>query len=86
MENSHCVDVIFGKQNQDNFMILGGEENHYKYDFRLAADTVPTVGAADKTISEKYPTDFYGINRLESPYGPSIGAYEYVPLEEEKTN
>ncbi len=85
MENSHCIDVIFGKQNQDNFMILGGEENHYKYDFRLAADTVPAVGAANKAISEKYPTDFYGINRIESPNGPSIGAYEYVPLEEEET-
>lgn len=86
MENSHCVGVVFGQQNQDNFLILGGEENHYNYDFRLASDTVPAIGAANKEISQRYPTDFYGVNRLTSPYGPSIGAYEYVPIEEDETS
>ena len=53
----------------------------YIYDFRLANESVG-IGKADRTISEKYPVDRYGVNRLTGEYGPSIGAYEYVPQEE----
>ncbi len=54
----------------------------YVYDFRLAENSAG-IGNADRTVSEKYPVDRYGVNRLTSEYGPSIGAYEYVPQEEE---
>jgi hypothetical protein len=33
---------------------------------------------ADRTIATQYPVDRYGINRLTSADGPTIGAYEYV--------
>ena len=54
-----------------------GEKNEYDYsfDFRLADDS-PVAGKADRSISEQYPVDRYGINRLESETGPSPGAYE----------
>lgn len=54
----------------------------YIYDFRLANESVG-IGKADRSISERYPTDRYGVNRLTSESGPSIGAYEYVPQEED---
>ena len=41
------------------------------------------VGKADAEISRLYPIDRYGVNRLESANGPTIGAYEFVPKEEE---
>jgi hypothetical protein len=53
----------------------------YIYDFRLANESAG-IGKADRTVSEKYPVDRYGVNRLTSENGPSIGAYEYVPQEE----
>ncbi|MDL2265789.1 hypothetical protein LJC57_07490 [Parabacteroides sp. OttesenSCG-928-G07] len=61
---------------------LGGEDNKYEYDFRLAADTIIGVGMADPLITQQYPTDRYGVDRLNSPTGPTIGAYEFVPEEE----
>lgn len=54
----------------------------YIYDFRLANESVG-IGKADRSISEKYPVDRYGVNRLTGEYGPSIGAYEHVPQEED---
>ena len=65
-----------GRSKEDN------SKYDYTYDFRLANESVG-IGKADRSISEKYPTDRYGENRLTSEYGPSIGAYEYVPQEEE---
>ena len=58
-------------------------KNDFIFDFRLANESAG-IGKADRSISEQYPTDRYGINRLTSYSGPSIGAYEYVPQEEEE--
>ncbi len=55
----------------------------YVYDFRLANGSLG-IGKADRSISEQYPIDRYGVNRLTSEFGPSIGAYEYVSQEETK--
>ena len=57
-------------------------KNDFIYDFRLANESAG-IGKADRGISEQYPTDRFGINRLTSDNGPSIGAYEYVPQKEE---
>jgi len=56
------------------------EDGNYDfiYDFRLADESMG-IGKADRTISEQYPVDRFGVNRLSSAVGPSIGAYEYVP-------
>ena len=55
------------------------EDGNYDfiYDFRLANESMG-IGKADRSISEQYPIDRFGVNRLSSAYGPSIGAYEYV--------
>ena len=58
-------------------------KNDFIYDFRLANESAG-IGKADRSISEIYPTDRFGINRLTSDNGPSIGAYEFVPQEEGK--
>ena len=55
----------------------------YEYDFRLANESVG-IREANRAISEQYPVDRYGVNRLTSPTGPSIGAYEYVYQEKEE--
>jgi len=47
------------------------------YDFRLADESMG-IGKADRSISEQFPIDRYGVNRLIGEFGPSIGAYEYV--------
>lgn len=54
----------------------------YVYDFRPARLSVG-IGKADRAVSEQYPVDRYGVNRLSGGEGPSIGAYEYVPQLEE---
>jgi hypothetical protein len=53
------------------------KELTHVYDFRLANESVG-IGAANRTISEKYPVDRYGVDRLTNSHGPTIGAYEYV--------
>lgn len=40
------------------------------------------VGKADIFVTQQYPVDRYGINRLTND-GPDIGAYEFVPKEDE---
>ncbi|MDR2472640.1 MAG: hypothetical protein LBD53_03610 [Tannerella sp.] len=53
-----------------------GNVYDYVYDFR--PDSVSSVrGKADRTIAEEFPTDRFGVNRLEASEGASIGAYEY---------
>ena len=59
------------------------KRNDYAFDFRLANESAG-IGKADRGISELYPTDRFGVNRLTSDNGPSIGAYEYVPQEEDE--
>lgn len=66
------------------FRMLGGEKNKYVYDFRLAADTVVGVGKANLDISQQYPLDRLGVDRLTGVKGPTIGAYEFVPWEEDE--
>lgn len=66
------------------FRMLGGEKNKYVYDFRLAADTVVGVGKADPILSQPYPIDRLGVDRLTNVNGPTIGAYEFVPPEEDE--
>ena len=41
-------------------------------------DSVSTTGSrkADPEITKNYPIDRYGVNRLTSSNGPTIGAYE----------
>ena len=94
---NHCVikrleikddkfkDVIFITENDKNKMeyrMTGGDKNKFMYDFRPAKETTPGVGKADLFVTQKYPVDRYGVNRLTND-GPDIGAYEYVPKEEE---
>ena len=67
------------------YISKGGSSNDYYLDFRLATDTTLCIGSADPTIAAQYPTDRLGINRLESEKGPTIGAYEYVKIEDEET-
>lgn len=67
------------------YLKMGGKDNAYEFDFRLKNESVG-IGKADRTISEEYPVDRYGVDRLTSEYGPSIGAYEYVYQEEEENN
>ncbi|MDR0349102.1 MAG: hypothetical protein LBH90_06385 [Tannerella sp.] len=65
------------------YLKTGGKDNLYAYDFRLKNESAG-IGKADRQVSEKYPADRYGVDRLTSETGPSIGAYEYVYQEEEK--
>jgi len=65
------------------YLMLGKKEDTYAFDFRLANESIG-IGMADRTIAEKYPVDRYGVNRLTSSDGPSIGAYEYVYQEEKE--
>ncbi len=89
---NHCVITTNGSDNENfqsvlfvdddtrpEYKLTGGESNKYRYDFRLASAESAGVGAADPSVTSSYPMDRYGVNRLESEYGPTIGAYEYVP-------
>jgi hypothetical protein len=55
----------------------------FVFDFHLDSASIG-IGKADPVISELYPVDMDGINRLTSPSGPSIGAYEFTERKEEK--
>ncbi|MDR2776156.1 MAG: hypothetical protein LBC19_15755 [Tannerella sp.] len=79
-DNERFIDVLFAespiyikssRQNKDN-------QYDYVFDFRLDEKSAG-IGKADRSVSEQYPVDRFGINRLTSEHGPSIGAYEYVP-------
>jgi hypothetical protein len=52
-------------------------KSDFIFDFHLDSASVG-IGNADSSISELYPVDMDRINRLTSPFGPTIGAYEYV--------
>ena len=82
LDNPRVESIIYvkgdGKTKDDD-----GEKYDYIYDFHLAEKSVG-IGKADRAISEQYPTDLYGINRLTNESGPSIGAYEHVPQKEEE--
>lgn len=94
---NHCVikwqekkddkfkDIIFitkkGNKKME-YRMTGGDKNKYMYDFRPDKETTPGVGKADLFVTQKYPIDRYGVNRLTND-SPDIGAYEYVSNEEE---
>ena len=93
VENERFIENIYLRKNADtdsvkfiksNERSLSEEKEYdYLFDFRLANES-PAIGKADRSISEQYPADRFGVNRLMSEYGPSIGAYEYVRQEENK--
>lgn len=86
IESDNFKDVIFITETDENKMeyrMTGGDKNKYMYDFRPDKETTPGVGKADLSTSQKYPTDRYGVNRLTNNT-PDIGAYEYVPKEDEE--
>lgn len=66
------------------YISRGGSDNDYYFDFRLASDTTLCIGNADPEVAKLFPIDRLGTDRLHSEKGPSIGAYEYVKLEEEE--
>ena len=86
MKDDKFKDIIFVTEKDENKMeyrMTGGDKNKYMYDFRPDKETTPGVGKADLFVTQKYPIDRYGVNRLTND-GPDIGAYEYVPKEEDK--
>lgn len=80
MNNDRFHQCLF--VNSLRYLKVGTKEDKYAFDFRLANESVG-IGKADRTISEQYPVDRYGVNRLTSQDGPSIGAYEYVYQEKD---
>ena len=54
----------------------------YAFDFRLVNESMG-IGRADRSIAELFPVDRFGVNRLTSEFGPSIGAYEYISQDED---
>ncbi|WP_080903709.1 hypothetical protein [Parabacteroides sp. Marseille-P3160] len=77
-ENTYFVSVLFGKSPT---YVATGISSNYIYDYRLANESLG-IGKADPTIAANYPADRYGIPRTAN--APDIGAYVYVPQEEEK--
>ncbi|MDR1407686.1 MAG: hypothetical protein LBJ23_06545 [Tannerella sp.] len=75
LSNERFVNNLF--IHSPSYLKTGTKEDEYVYDFRLANKSVG-IGNADRSISEKYPVDRYGVDRLSAAEGPSIGAYEYV--------
>lgn len=79
-DNDRFVNDLY--TNRPVYLKRGKKEEFYEYDFRLKNGS-EGIGKADRKVAEKYPVDRYGVNRLTSETGPSIGAYEYVYQEEE---
>ncbi|MDR3195052.1 MAG: hypothetical protein LBT76_07170 [Tannerella sp.] len=80
IENERFVRNLFGKS--PSYVKTATKEEAYEYDFRLANES-EGIGKADRAVSEQYPVDRYGVNRLTGETGPSVGAYEYVYREED---
>ncbi len=85
ISNNHFNVVTFTSESPV-YLMTGGEQNKYAYDFRLDSVSINSncIGKADIKVTTNYPTDRYGINRLNSSYGPTIGAYEFTPEEIEE--
>lgn len=81
--DAHYPQSILVKQSP-SFRQTGGKGNKYCFDFRPDSATTAGVGKADISISRQYPVDRLGVDRLTSPNGPCMGAYEFVPHEEEE--
>ena len=74
------------KPKTPSYRKVGGKQNKYTYDFRPDSVSTTGVGKADPEITKNYPIDRYGVNRLTSSNGPTIGAYEFVQEETEDSN
>lgn len=80
IENDRFVRNLFVKS--PSYLKTATKEEAYEYDFRLAGES-EGIGRADRAVAEQFPVDRYGVSRLTGDTAPSIGAYEYVPQEEE---
>ena len=80
--NDQFKDVLF-TNTSPSYRLRGGEKNKYRFDFRPDSATTLGVGKADLFVTQQYPVDRYGVNRLTND-GPDIGAYEFVPKEEKE--
>ncbi len=83
--SDHLQEALFIEKTP-SYRKVGGRQNKYAYDFRPDSVSTPGVGKADPEITKIYPIDRYGINRLTSPDGPTIGAYEFIREETDDTN
>lgn len=81
-ENANFTHVLFGRG--PSYRSTGEKENKYRFDFRPDSATTVGVGKAELSVSQVYPIDRHGVNRLTNPGGPTIGAYEFVPKKEDK--
>ena len=79
--NEHFKEVLFTNASP-SYRLRGGEKNKYRFDFRPDSLTTLGVGKADIFVTQQYPVDRYGVNRLTND-GPDIGAYEFVPKDDE---
>lgn len=78
INDDRLIDIIFiNNKDKMDYIKKGNKENKYEFDFRPNNDTIPGMNRADLFISNKYPTDRYGNNRINTSK-PDIGAYEYV--------
>lgn len=82
-EDDHFHEVSFIEKSP-TYLMMGEKENKYGYDFHLDSTSVSNLLKPDLEITKKYPIDRCGVNRLNNPYGPSVGAYEFVPIKEEE--
>ena len=85
--NERFIEVVFIENKEDMKYIKSSPKNEedkgdYVYNYRLANESAG-IGKADRSIAEQYPLDRYGVSRLTGEFAPSIGAYEYVPQNEE---
>ena len=89
VDNERFIEVIFIENPKDDniqYIKTGkNEDDHYDYiyDFRLADESLG-IGKADRHVAEQFPVDRFGVDRLTSGSGSSIGAYEYVPQEKDE--
>ena len=83
-EDDRFREVAFIKKSL-TYLKMGEKNNQYAYDFHLDSASVVDLIQPDLEITKKYPIDRCGVDRLKNPNGPTIGAYEYVPIEEEET-
>lgn len=79
-ENENFTNVLFGKG--PSYRATGEKANKYRFDFRPDSATTVGVGKAELSVAQKYPIDRYGVNRITGSTGPTIGAYEFVPKED----
>lgn len=83
LDNERFTNCLFIKS--PTYLKIGVEDDEYAFDFRLKNESAG-IGQADRAVAEQYPVDRYGVSRLNTAEGVSIGAYQYVYQEEETKN